>query len=141
MTEMTEMTEMNEEALACAMAIVPGVYSRNKMFALYKRPEVRRAKSRARAMRSLGRELAGRLGEARDIELEAKDKGYILRFRIPSVRMGRTADLTPAELACVVHLVGAFGGEAKWAPPHRAILEGTLSRLPTDLRPSPAALV
>lgn len=132
---------MNEEALACAMAIVPGAYSRNKMFALYEQPEVRRAKSRARAMRSLGRELAGRLGEACNIELEEKDKGYILRFRIPSVRMGRTADLTPSELACVVHLVGSFGGSAKWAPPHREILEGTLAALPLDLRPGGAALV
>jgi hypothetical protein len=136
---------MNEEALACAMAIVPGAYSRNKMFALYKHPEVRRAKSRARAMRSLARELAGVLGEAKEIELEEKDKGWVLRFRIPSVRMGRTADLTTVELACVVHLVGAFGGEAKWAPSdrlqHRAILEGSLARLPTDLRPSTASLV
>jgi hypothetical protein len=50
--------------------------------------------------------------------------------------MGRTADLTTAELACVVHLVGVFGGEATWAPPLREILEDTLARLPSDLRPS-----
>jgi hypothetical protein len=128
------------EALSCAMAIVPTAYSRNKMFAFYKQPEVRRAKARARAMRSLGREIAGRLGRATDIELTQTDTGWVLRFRIPSVGMGRTADLSQAELACVVHLVGAFGGEAKWAPPHREILEGTLARLPIDLRPSTTAL-
>ena len=129
------------EALSCAMALVPTAYSRNKMFAFYKQPEVRHAKARARAMRSLGREIAGRLGLATDIELTQTDTGWVLRFRIPSVRMGRTADLSHAELACVVHLVGAFGGDAKWAPPLREILEGTLARLPIDLRLSSATVV
>ncbi len=140
------MTEDWIEALACAMAIVPGAYSRNKMFAFYKQPEVRRARDRARAMRSLAREIAGRVGTPTDIELTQAKKNWVLRFRIPSVRMGRTAELTSPELACVVHLAVAFGGEVKWAPSvagmeMREILEGTLARLPSDLRPNPATLV
>lgn len=140
---MKVMTEDWIEALACAMALVPGAYSRNRMFAFYKQPEVRRARGRARAMRSLAREIAGRWGSPTDIELtNAQDeKRWVLRFRIPSVRMGRTAELTNSELACVVHLAGVFGGEVKWAPPMREILEGTLARLPSDLRPSPSTLV
>jgi len=124
------------DAVAVAMAIVPTAYSRNKMFAFYKKPEVRRARDRSRAMRSLARELAGRLGRVSDIELEQKGDTWTLRYRIPSVRLGRTAELTKAELACIVHLVGSFGAEARWAPALEGVLDITLARLPDQLRPT-----
>jgi hypothetical protein len=124
------------DALAVAMAIVPTAYSRNKMFAFYKKPEVRRARDRSRAMRSLARELAGRLGRVSDIELVQAEQTWTLRYKIPSVRLGRSAELTNAELACVVHLIDSFGAEAKWAPPLKGVLEMTLARLPNDLRPT-----
>ena len=130
------MTEDWLDALACAMAIVPTAYSRNKMFAFYKKPEVRRARDRSRAMRSLARELAGRRGRVSDIELAQTEQTWTLRYKIPSVRLGRTAELTIAELACVVHLVGTFGAEAKWAPPLEGVLDMTLARLPDQLRPT-----
>ena len=122
------------EALACAMAIVPGAYSRNKMFAFHTSEGVKRARARSRAMRSLARELSGRLGKPSDITLQGNDEeGFVLRYRLASVRMWRIAELSTVELACVVHLTTAKLPFARGN--EREILERALLGLPPVLRP------
>jgi hypothetical protein len=130
------------EALACAMAIVPTAYSRNRMFAFFTHPDVKRARARSRAMRSLARELAGHLGRPAGVTLDGNDEqGFVLRFEIPSVRMWRIAELTTVELACVVHLAKAMNVELPFARGNeREILDRALVGLPAGLRPTPGLM-
>ena len=44
---------VDEGALTVAMAIAPGVYARNRMFAFYKHPGVARARARAATLRGM----------------------------------------------------------------------------------------
>ena len=39
-------SEIDHDALLVAMTVVPGLYSRNRMFALYNDPQVKHAKAR-----------------------------------------------------------------------------------------------
>ena len=53
------MLPLDREALVVAMALVPGMYARNKLFTLHREPEVRRARARAAMIRGVVRQLAG----------------------------------------------------------------------------------
>ena len=83
-------------ALTAAMALVPGLYSRNKMFALFEQSEVRRARARARMLRGLLRVI----GHAHaDVELVNKDGRVRLHYRIARLRLERTVQISEFELS------------------------------------------
>ncbi len=122
---------MDHEALIVAMTVAPGVYTRNRMFALYKDPEVRRARNRAALLRGVVRQLSGANGATEEVTLSRSPRGAcMLRYRVPSVRLARSLVLSALETACVVYL-GARAGVPGLHPTvdDRALIDAALRRL------------
>src|ERR1700687_2600437 len=92
------------------MTVAPRVCARDRMFALYKDPDVRRAKERAAILRGVVRQLAGANGHADEVLFSRGARGAcMLRSRIASVRLARSLQLSSLEAACVLYL-GARAG-------------------------------
>jgi hypothetical protein len=88
--------EARVETLAVAMALAPGVYARNRMFAFFATSGVQRAKARAATLRGVIRHL----GRASGVTLEATgEASYVLRYQIPVVHLSRVVELSRVELA------------------------------------------
>ncbi len=129
---------IDRDALLVAMTVVPGLYSRNRMFALYNEPHVKDAKARAAILRGVVRHLVGTAGEAQ-IELARAESGSILRYRIERMRMERRIELSELEAACVAYLSGRGGCLALHATERdRALIEAALKRLALGLQLSDA---
>jgi hypothetical protein len=126
----------DRDALIVAMALVPGMYARNKLFALHREPEVRRARARAAMIRGVVRQLAGERGEADGIALVRHGEVSVLRYRVPKVSFERRLELSEIERACLVFLAARAGihgihvtGE------ERAHIDAALKRLGAELPP------
>ena len=121
----------DRDALTVAMAIAPGVYARNRLFALYKDARMRWARTRAGVLRGVVRQLAGERGDVEGPFWSRNAHGLVvLRYRIPAVQFERTLEVTELEAACLRYL----GGKAKVAglepqADDRALVEGALRRL------------
>jgi hypothetical protein len=96
-TPLAPADESRIEALTVAMALAPGVYARNRMFALFANPAVQRAKSRAATLRGIVKHL----GRACAVTLERENADFVLRYQIPALRLTRVAELTRVELAAL----------------------------------------
>jgi hypothetical protein len=123
---------VDHDALIVAMTLVPGAYARNRMFTLFKDPEVRHAKRRASLLRGVVRQLAGQDGDACDVVLErhASADAARLRFRVVRVRYERVVLLSEVETACLVYLCGRAGVSGFQANEgDRALLHAALRRL------------
>ena len=126
---------IDEDALLVAMTVVPGLYSRNRMFALYTDPRVRYAKARAVVLRGVVRHLGGAQGETEVVELARGPKGGLLRYRIGRMRLERSLELSDLEAACVVYLAGRAGSKAmRPSARDRALIDAALQRLSLGLR-------
>jgi hypothetical protein len=126
---------VDREALTVAMAVAPGVYARNRMFGFFKDPEVRRAKQRAAVLRGVIRQLTGTHGEVDELSLSRSAHGpAILKYRISSVHLARSMELTEIEAACVAYL-GARAGVAGLhaTEEDRVVIDGTLRKLAAGL--------
>src|SRR5581483_6415764 len=86
------------EALTAAMATVPLLYSRNRLFTLFNEPVVRRARVRARLVRGLVR-FIGRTDAEVDLTERAGDEKVRVGYRIPRLRLSRSVTITDFELA------------------------------------------
>ena len=126
---------VDREALTVAMAVVPGIYARNRMFAMHGDPEVKRAKARAATLRGVVRQLAGSHGEAEVVAFVRHGESRFLRYRIVRVHLDRRLELTDIEAACLVYLAERAGVPGMH-PTHddRAHIDGALRRLAGDLR-------
>jgi hypothetical protein len=95
--------ESSIETLTVAMALAPGVYTRNRMFDFFAHPAVQRARSRAATLRGIVRQLA----RAKTVVVTNEGQTvtgvptYVLRYSIPEMRLSRVAELTQAELAAL----------------------------------------
>ncbi len=100
------------EALSIAMAIAPGVYSRNRFFDLFKSPDVRRARSRALLVRGIVHHLSTLRGVddiARTVVFERKAGRVACRYEVPSLRFARQTELTELESSCLRYLAEKAG--------------------------------
>jgi hypothetical protein len=104
---------LDTDALTVAMAIAPGVYSRNRFFDLFRGSEVRRARRRASLVRGIVQHLAMlQRSHTADAELASFDRlsGHVrLRYRLPALHLERRVDLTELETSCVLHLAERAG--------------------------------
>lgn len=129
------------ETLTVAMAVAPGVYSRNRHFSLHQRPEARAARRRAALVRGIVRHLAvavdvrvvGGGGGASDDE---RGGALEVSYRVAALAFERTARLSSAELACVRYLARKVGvtlppalTEGATPETDAALVEATLARL------------
>jgi hypothetical protein len=123
------------DALIVGMTLVPGLCSRNKSFALFEDPEVRRARKRSAVLRGIVRQLAGAAGHVEGLVVVHGAEGFELRYRVPVLRVERRASLTELELACVRFLAGRAGvGGLHPSDDDRARIDGALRRLAAGLR-------
>ena len=119
------MTPERKEAITVALALVPGLLPRNRLFAFYTNSEAKSARRRASALRGLVTQL---LDGAEDVRLQPRGDSFVLAFRVSSMHASRRAVLSRAEAACVAHLVERGGGSIAGAP-DRAALEAALASL------------
>lgn len=125
------------ETLTVAMAVAPGVYSRNRHFSLHQRPEARAARRRAALVRGIVRHLA----VAVDVRVERasdddREGALEVSYRVAALAFERTARLSSAELACVRYLARKIGvalpaalTEGSTPETDSALVEATLARL------------
>ena len=112
------------DALTAAMTMVPGLYSRNRMFSRFTDPVVRRARARSRMVRGLVR-FASR--EDADVEVTQTDGGRVrIRYRIARLRLERTVHLTALEHALLRVLVGGPPSSLQTLDDDYALIENAL---------------
>ena len=120
----------DREALVVGMTLVPGLLSRNRSFALFEDPEVRRARGRSALLRGIVRQLAGVQGKVEALDVVRGAGARELRYRIPGLRMQRRAVLSEVEYACVAYLLGRAGVTGIQASDEdRGCIDGALHRL------------
>jgi hypothetical protein len=125
----------DRESLVVGMTLVPGLVSRNRFFALFEDPEVRRARMRSALLRGIVRQLTGAQGHVEGLAIAHGTDDCEVRYQVPSLRMIRRARLTPVELACVRYLVGRAGAAGVVASDDdRAWIDAALRRLAAGLR-------
>ena len=132
---------VDRESLTIAMAVVPGLYSRNKYFGLYRDPEVRRARARALLLRGIVRHLSGAHGPVDGVVLSRGEGGAELKYAIASVRLERRVELGDLEASCLTYLAARAGIAVLQATEDdRAKVDGALKRLAIGLRLSSVEL-
>ncbi len=123
--------EERVESLTVAMALAPGVYSRNRNFGLFANPAVQRAKSRAAMIRGI----AQHLRRACAVSLEQEGEGnFVLRYQIPALRLTRVAELSRIELSTLRLLAVRVGATCLLPDDEdRAVVQRALAGLlPSD---------
>jgi len=135
------------EALTAAMATVPLLYSRNRLFTLFNEPVVRRARVRARLVRGLVR-FIGRTDAEVDLastdppkagrrDGEASSDRVRVGYRIPRLRLSRSVTLTDFEMALLRTLLakGPHPTSLALKDDDRARVDAALARLPKEAVP------
>ena len=126
---------VDREALVVGMTLVPGLVSRNRSFALFENPDVRRARVRAALLRGIVRQLAGTQGRVEAFGVVAATGAREVRYSLPGLRMQRRAVLTDVEYACVAYLAGRAGVAVLSADDEdRARIDAALRRLAAGLQ-------
>ena len=122
--------EEHVEALTLAMVLAPGVYVRNRMFDLFTKPFVQRARGRAATLRGIVRHLPRATAPSVTAEARGEATVYVLRYFIAPLALSRVVELTKAELA---GLRVAAGRAAVTALPveegDRSVVDEALARL------------
>ncbi len=114
------------------MALVPSLYSRNKLFGLFRDPSVIQARSRARLIRSAFRQLSTLTTE--DVAI-ARGTSCILTYEVPSLHLSRRIELSALELACLLLLLSRAKVEGfSCTDEERASLDAALATLPSASR-------
>jgi hypothetical protein len=126
---------VDREALVVGMTLVPGLVSRNRSFALFENPDVRRARVRAALLRGIVRQLTGTQGRVEAFGVVAATGAREVRYSLPGLRMQRRAVLTDVEYACVAYLAGRAGVAVLSADDgDRARIDAALRRLAAGLQ-------
>ena len=121
------MTPERREAITVALALVPGLMPRNRLFAFYTHSDARAARRRAGALRSFANQLAG---GAEDVKLVPRaEGGFQLAYKVARLHASRRALLSSVEAACVAYLVERSGGPRPAGAPGRELIEDALSHL------------
>lgn len=127
---------IDREALLVALVLSPAIFSRNRFFALYEDPEVRRIRRRASHVRGIvrqvtgGRAARGDLGEG--VRVAQAPGGRVeLGYDVPALGLRRTVVLDPLEMALVRFAIARAAGAGALLPddPDRARVEAALARL------------
>jgi hypothetical protein len=126
---------VDREALVVGMTLVPGLVSRNRSFALFENPDVRRARVRAALLRGIVRQLTGTQGRIEEFGVVAGTGAREVRYSLPGLRVQRRAVLTDVEYACVAYLAGRAGvADLSADDEDRARIEAALRRLAAGLQ-------
>jgi hypothetical protein len=126
---------IERDALMVGMTLVPGLCSRNRSFALFEDPDVRRVRKRSAILRGIVRQLAGVAGRVEGLTVVRRGDVSELRYRVPELHIERRALLTDVELACLRYLAGRAGVTGLHpSDEDRLCVDGALKRLAVGLR-------
>ncbi|MDP9150169.1 MAG: hypothetical protein M3O36_09550 [Myxococcota bacterium] len=126
---------IEREELVVAMALVPGLLSRNRSFALFEDPDVRRARRRALALCAIVRQLADSGREVQALRIARGTNGYELTYSVPGIKVRRRALLSGLEVACLRYLAQRAGVPALRASEEdRSDIDAALRRLASGPR-------
>jgi hypothetical protein len=126
---------VDREALVVGMTLVPGLVSRNRSFALFENPDVRRARVRAALLRGIVRQLTGIQGRVEEFGVVAATGAREVRYSLPGLGMQRRTVLTDVEYACVAYLAGRAGvADLSADDEDRARIDAALRRLAAGLQ-------
>jgi hypothetical protein len=126
---------VDREALVVGMTLVPGLVSRNRSFALFENPDVRRARVRAALLRGIVRQLTGTQGRVEAFDVVQATGSREVRYSLPGLRVERRALLTDVEYACVAYLAGRAGVvDLRADDADRARIDAALRRLASGLQ-------
>ena len=116
------------EAMVVALVMAPGMYPRNRFFAMFNVPTLRKARWRAAQLRGLVNALARPSAPIADYVLERHTDHSLLSYRVPSLNARVQAYLRPHEAAVVEVAVARIRGETPPAAAY-ALVQGWLGRL------------
>ncbi len=126
---MTTEARFDADALVVGMSLVPDLFSRNRMYALFQDPVIRHARSRSRMVRSVLRDLAGQNGPVS--EITSDHARSTLRYRVHGVALERTVELSPVELAVVALMCDRAGVRGlSVTEEQKQLVDAVLARLP-----------
>lgn len=125
-TDPARRLDVDAEALLCALVLAPRAFSRNRFFELFEQPEKRRVRRRATRVRGILRQLVAGAEITGEIELE--DGRRLLRYRVPSMNLSRTAALSRLEFAALRFALDRSNRREPDAE-IRALVEDALHRL------------
>lgn len=120
------------ETLFVATALAPTVYSRNRMFSLFKDPVHAAARKRGQLVRSVARDwLRAQKGNGGIVTRWSQtETGFTLWYRIPALHLDRTLELSPLERACLLYLLERGKAEGvELSREERSAVERALAKL------------
>ncbi len=109
MSDGSSTSAWDDRALVTVMSLVPNFFSRNRMPDFFAEPRVARARTRARLLRSIARDLRG--GHGRDpaeltlSPVPAQVELVKLRYLLPSVFLSRAVELATFEVVLLRRLL------------------------------------
>lgn len=139
MTETAREPHLLPETLFVATALAPTVYSRNRMFSLFREPAFGAARKRGQLVRSVAREWLKAAKSAGGIETAWTERSpgagtgaWELWYRVSSMHLERRLQLSALERACLLYLLerGKASG-VTLTRDERALVERTLAKLVT----------
>ncbi len=103
------------EDLTIAFLLVPGLYPRNRMYAINEQSHVRRAKRRAATLRGVQAELERLLTEKVDaLDARISEESITLSYSRRTLDYRRRTTLSRGEADAMAILLGRRGLEAPW---------------------------
>lgn len=132
----------NPDSLVCALALDPSLLSRNRNFALYTAPAMRRAHGRAVSLRALARDIASWSQSSSPVlHLIESPGGVELGYRCDALALTRRVPLDPLELSVLKVLVArrtlAAPALLRTEPCDLRRVSEALTRIGIGLRASP----
>jgi hypothetical protein len=125
---------IDHDALLCALVLAPQTFSRNRFFALYQDPSLRRIHRRAARVRGILYQLLG-LGRPK-AELTGEqvlaDGQVLIRFRVGELSYERTAALSALEAAALRYALNRAGA-GPLEPEERELVTTALRKLGRDV--------
>ncbi|MGA3120096.1 MAG: hypothetical protein ABSF69_04930 [Polyangiaceae bacterium] len=126
---------VDRDAVVVGLTLVPGLISRNRSYALFEDPEMRRARVRSALLRGIVRQLSGGQGQVEAVEVVSATGGRELRYRLPGLRVHRRAVLSDVEYACIAYLAGRANVSGLQASDEdRTRIDAALRRLSAGLK-------
>ena len=128
------------ETLFVATALAPTVYSRNRMFSLFREPAYGAARRRGQLVRSVAREWLKAAKNAGGIDTRWSERGggaggqcgWELWYRVPAMHLERRLQLSALERACLLYLLErGKASDVVLSREERALVERALAKLAT----------
>jgi hypothetical protein len=129
---------IDSDALLCALVLAPQTFSRNRFFAIYQDPALRRIRRRAARVRGILQQLLG-VGRAKAEltgEQVLEDGQVLIRFRVHDLAYDRTAALSALEAAALRYALHRAGA-GPVSPEDRELVTDALRKLGRDVKIPP----